>query len=120
DLTIEELATPFFTLSADLVSSGLVVHRRGSLAEAVGAGMSIPGLMPPVPHAGRLLVDGGVLDNLPVDAMAESTEGPIVAVDVARRLEPADAEAQRRLPSIVETLSRATLLGSVERAERNR
>jgi NTE family protein len=119
ELTIEELAKPLFTVSADLLSSGLVVHRRGSVVEAVGASMSIPGLAPPLPRGGRLLVDGGVLNNLPVDAMADTAEGPIVAVDVVRRLEPSDA-GEPSLPSIMETLSRATVLGSVERAERNR
>jgi predicted acylesterase/phospholipase RssA len=119
EMTIEELVKPLFTVSADLVSSRLVVHRRGSVVEAVGASMSIPGLTPPVPRAGRLLVDGGVLNNLPVDAMADTAEGPIVAVDVVRRLEPSEAD-EPSLPSIMETLSRATVLGSVERAERNR
>ena len=118
-LTIEELAKPLFTVSADLLSSRLVIHRRGSVIEAVGASMSIPGLAPPLPRSGRLLVDGGVLNNLPVDAMADAGEGPIVAVDVVRRLEPS-AEDEPTLPSIMETLSRATVLGSVERAERNR
>ena len=119
ELTIEELAKPLFTVSADLLSSRLVVHRRGSLIEAVGASMSIPGLAPPLPRSGRLLVDGGVLNNLPVDAMADAEEGPIVAIDVVRRLE-ASEEVEQALPSIMETLSRATVLGSVERAERNR
>jgi predicted acylesterase/phospholipase RssA len=119
ELTIEELAKPLFTVSADLLSSQLVVHRRGSLLEAVGASMSIPGLVPPLPRGGRLLVDGGVLNNLPVDAMADSAEGPIVAFDVVRRMEPSET-AEAPLPSIMETLSRATVLGSVERAERNR
>ena len=119
ELTIEELAKPLFTVSADLLSSRLVVHRRGSLTEAVGASMSIPGLVPPLSRSGRLLVDGGVLNNLPIDAMADSGEGPIVAVDVVRRLE-ASAVDEPPLPSIMETLSRATVLGSVERAERNR
>jgi predicted acylesterase/phospholipase RssA/CRP-like cAMP-binding protein len=119
ELTIEELAKPLFTVSADLLSSRLVIHRRGSVIEAVGASMSIPGLAPPLPRSGRLLVDGGVLNNLPVDAMADAGEGPIVAVDVVRRLEPS-AEDEPTLPSIMETLSRATVLGSVERAEHNR
>ena len=119
ELTIEELAKPLFTVSADLLSSRLVVHRRGSLLEAVGASMSIPGLVPPLPRGGRLLVDGGVLNNLPVDAMADQAEGPIVAIDVVRRLEPSDV-GDAPLPSIMETLSRATVLGSAERAERNR
>ena len=119
DMTIEELAKPLFTVSADLLSSRLVIHRRGSLIEAVGASMSIPGLVPPLSRSGRLLVDGGVLNNLPIDAMADAAEGPIVAVDVVRRLEES-ADDEPPLPSIMETLSRATVLGSVERAERNR
>ena len=119
ELTIEELAKPLFTVSADLVTSRLVVHRRGSVIEAVGASMSIPGLVPPLSRSGRLLVDGGVLNNLPIDAMADAAEGPIVAVDVVRRLEATDQD-EPPLPSIMETLSRATVLGSVERAERNR
>jgi NTE family protein len=119
ELTIEELAKPLFTVSADLLSSLLVVHRRGNLMEAIGASMSIPGLVPPLPRGGRLLVDGGVLNNLPVDAMADTAEGPILAIDVVRRIEPAE-NGEAPLPSIMETLSRATVLGSVERAERNR
>jgi NTE family protein len=65
-------------------------------------------------------VDGGVLNNLPVDLM-DAEEGPIVAVDVVRRMEAAEApERTATLPTILETLSRATVLGSVERAEANR
>src|SRR4029453_7342496 len=85
---VEELERPLFPASADLLSSRLVVHRRGTVVYAVGASMSIPGVAPPVRRAGRLLVDGGVLNNLPVDHMAETGEGPVVAVDVIRRLEP--------------------------------
>ena len=120
DEVMEELRTSFFTVSADLLASRTVVHRRGLVLEAVGASMSIPGLVPPLSRPGRLLVDGGVLNNLPVDVMAADDEGPIVAVDVIRRLGELDASIAPPLPSITETLSRATVLGSVERAERNR
>jgi NTE family protein len=116
---VEEFARPLFTVSADLLTSRVVVHRRGPVIEAVGASMSIPGLVPPVRLAGTLLVDGGVLNNLPIDHMAETGEGPVVAVDVIRRLEPTGDE-EPALPSITETLARATVLASVERAERNR
>jgi NTE family protein len=115
---IEELSRPLYTVSADLLSSRLVVHTRGPIVDAVGSSMSIPGIAPPFPRDGGLLVDGGVLNNLPVDLMAEADEGPIVAVDVIRRM--TDGGSGVTLPSITETLSRATVLGSVERAERNR
>jgi predicted acylesterase/phospholipase RssA len=120
ELQVEELPRPLFTVSADLLSSRTVVHRRGSLIEAVGASMSIPGLVPPLARVGQLLVDGGVLNNLPVDLMEDSHEGPVIAVDVVRRLELEDRSATPRLPSIMETMTRATVLGSVERAEKNR
>ncbi|HJR95612.1 MAG TPA: patatin-like phospholipase family protein [Gaiellaceae bacterium] len=120
DQLMEELRTSLFTISADLLASRTVVHRRGLVLEAVGASMSIPGLVPPLSRPGHLLVDGGVLNNLPVDVMASDDEGPIVAVDVIRRLDELDTSVAPALPSITETLSRATVLGSVERAERNR
>jgi NTE family protein len=120
ELQVEELPRPLFTVSADLLSSRTVVHRRGLLIEAVGASMSIPGLVPPLARVGQLLVDGGVLNNLPVDLMEDSHEGPVIAVDVVRRLELEDRSATPRLPSIMETMTRATVLGSVERAEKNR
>ena len=120
DLQVEELPRPLFTVSADLLSSRTVVHRRGSLLEAVGASMSIPGLVPPLVRGGQLLVDGGVLNNLPVDLMHDSHEGPVIAIDVVRRLELENGSVAPQLPSIMETMTRATVLGSVERAERNR
>jgi predicted acylesterase/phospholipase RssA len=120
DGRVEELPLPLFTVSADLLSSRQVVFRRGPLTEAVGTSMCIPGIAPPVPRLGALLVDGGVLNNLPVDEMAAAGEGPIVAVDVIRRMHIGEEADEPRLPSIVETLARATVLASVERAERNR
>jgi predicted acylesterase/phospholipase RssA len=120
DALVEELPVSFFTVSADLLASRTVVHRRGPLFEAVGASMSIPGLVPPLSRPGHLLVDGGVLNNLPVDVMSADDEGPIVAVDVIRRVDEVGESDTPPLPSIMETLSRATVLGSVERAERNR
>ena len=122
DATLEELPLPLFTVSADLLSGQLVVHRSGPLVEAVGASMAIPGLAPPVSFEAQLLVDGGVLNNLPIDVMAADEPGPIVAVDVMRRVAPEDLAGGTRaaLPTILETLARATVLGSVQRAEANR
>jgi predicted acylesterase/phospholipase RssA len=121
EVALEELPRSFFTVSADLVSSDLVVHRRGPAWEAVGTSMAIPGLAPPQRRDGRLLVDGGVLDNLPVDVMAAAAEGPVLAVDVVRRPGGQNANSDELpLPSIMETLARATVLGSAERSARNR
>jgi predicted acylesterase/phospholipase RssA/CRP-like cAMP-binding protein len=120
ETVVEEHPCSFYAVSADLLASRTVVHRRGLMWEAVGASMSIPGMVPPLSRPGRLLVDGGVLNNLPVDVMVADDEGPVVAVDVARKVDGPDDSSVPALPSITETLSRATVLGSAERAERNR
>ncbi|MFZ0040517.1 MAG: patatin-like phospholipase family protein [Solirubrobacteraceae bacterium] len=83
ELAIEELPKRFFALSCDLIAREPVVRRTGRLRDAVYSSLAIPGVFPPVTDGdGRLLVDGGVLDNLPVATMARSGEGPVVAVDV--------------------------------------
>jgi predicted acylesterase/phospholipase RssA len=122
---VEELPRDFFCVSADLVSAETVVHRRGSLVTAVGASMSLPGLSPPIRDGDRLLVDGGVLDNLPIEVMAATDEGPVIAVDVLARGLPGARRASRSarsggLPSIVETLARSSTLASRGRADRQR
>ncbi len=122
EMTVEELPRPLFTVSADLVSGQMVVHREGSLVEAVATSMTIPGLLPPRLREEQVLIDGGILNNLPVDVMVAGEPGPVVAVDVMRRVDAADLQAAGRsaLPTILETLARATVLGSIERAESNR
>jgi predicted acylesterase/phospholipase RssA len=122
ELTLEQLSRPLYTVSADLLSSRMVIHRTGPIVDTVGASMAIPGLAPPVSRKSQLLVDGGVLNNLPVDVMVADEPGPVLAVDVMRRLDPSDLglETGPLLPTIVETMARATVLGSVERAEVNR
>ncbi len=86
---IEDLWLPFYCVSTNLTKSRPEVHRRGSTALAVRASLAIPGVLPPVPYDGDLLVDGGVLNNLPFETMRDdSTVGTIIAVDVAPDLGP--------------------------------
>jgi predicted acylesterase/phospholipase RssA len=83
-IDIEDLWLPYFCISASLTRARAVVHRRGSLATAVRASIAIPGVLPPVPFGDELLVDGGVIDNLPVpEARRDNVKGSIIAVDVA-------------------------------------
>jgi NTE family protein len=87
DRRIEELPLRFFSVSCDLIARESVVHRSGPVADAVYPSLAIPGIFPPVATPdGRLLVDGGVLDNLPVETMAKRGEGPVIAVDVTGRM----------------------------------
>jgi NTE family protein len=139
DLRFEQLDREFFCVSCDMITSELVVHRRGPLWPAVAASMTLPGYLPPKAIDGRLLLDGGVLNNLPVDVMAASGEGPIIASDVSARYQPpamrplrgrrprtARLAARLRrwvvgtdalLPGFGETVVRSILLGSIDTAE---
>lgn len=79
---IGDLQLPFFCVSSDLTEGGLHVHERGTLWIALRASSAIPGMVPPVFHDRRVLVDGGVIDNLPVSEMRQRMNGHIIAVDV--------------------------------------
>jgi len=105
---IEELPMRFFCLSCDLVGREAVVHRSGKLHEAVYASLAIPAVFPPVAtDDGRLLVDGGVLDNLPVATMANERQGPVVASDVTGRMGPFRRPGRPRLAKLMHPLRRA-------------
>jgi len=89
---IEDLWLPFYCVSTNLTTSQLEVHRRGSAAIAIRASVAIPGVLPPVPCDGDLLVDGGVMNNFPFEMMRDnSTVATIIAMDVARDQGPAAA-----------------------------
>ena len=81
---IEDLLLPFFCVATNLSRAEEVVQSRGSLFRAVRSSISLPGILPPISEQGDLYVDGGLLNNLPIDVMRGwSGEGPIVAVDVS-------------------------------------
>lgn len=79
---IEDLATPFSCVAADVRSGGEVVIDRGPLARAVRASISVPVIFKPVPLRGRYLVDGGLVNPVPVDALKRGGAGLLVAVNV--------------------------------------
>jgi NTE family protein len=81
--TFEELEIPFKATTVDCQEGHVVVLGSGPLVPAVLASAAIPGLLSPVFHEERVLLDGGVLNNLPVDVIRAMTTLPVVAVDVA-------------------------------------
>lgn len=83
DVRIEDMALPYFCMTSDLTAGASHVHRSGSLWRALRASVAIPGLLSPVVFGGHLHVDGGIMNNLPVDVMAQGARGPVIAVDVA-------------------------------------
>ncbi len=83
-VNIEDLWLPFFCISTNLTTSQMHIHQRGSLRKAVRASISLPGILSPVVEADNLLVDGGLMDNLPGDVMREMFGGAVIVVDVQR------------------------------------
>jgi predicted acylesterase/phospholipase RssA len=79
---IEDLWLNFFAISTDLTDANTVVHRHGSLWRAVRASVSLPALLPPVLVNGHVLVDGGILDHMPIEQMRARNPGPVIAVEV--------------------------------------
>lgn len=78
----DQLHVPFRAVAADLVTGEPVVIDHGSLSTAIRASMSIPGLLEPVLFEEKLLVDGGISDNIPVDALADQRLDRLIIVDV--------------------------------------
>lgn len=82
DVDIRELPIPFAAMAADFDSNRAVVLLQGRLAAAVRASCSIPGLVAPIRWDGRMLIDGGVVDNLPVTTARALGADYVIGVDV--------------------------------------
>jgi EmrB/QacA subfamily drug resistance transporter len=118
---IEELPRSFICGSAELRSGRLEIARHGPLWEAVSFSICLPVIAPPQVRGREMFVDGSLVSNLPVKAMADMGEGPIIAVDVKAAFErqnhgPA-APRSSRPPKLGETLTRVLLLGSENTSE---
>ena len=84
---IEDAEIPLAIVTTDLSSGEKVVLREGDLATAIMASTCIPGIFIPVESEGRILVDGGLVENVPVSALLEMGAERIIAVDInAHRL----------------------------------
>lgn len=97
DSEIENLPLPFAAVAADARTGELVVLRSGSVIDAVRASMSVPGLFVPATVDGRQLVDGGLVQNLPLETVfdmgAEHAIGVRLAPEWDRRPAPRTAVA---------------------------
>src|SRR5215471_10980477 len=80
--TFDELPTPFRAVAMDLLTSTQVILDRGSLASAMRATMSLPLIFPPVELDGRVLVDGGTMNNVPADVVRRMGADVVIAVNV--------------------------------------
>ncbi len=89
DRQIEDFPCRYFCVSANLSRAEVVVHESGPAWWAMRASISLPGVMPPVcTDEGELLVDGGVINNVPVDLMVRRIDGgPVIGVDLDTSVE---------------------------------
>jgi len=140
DIDIADLWIPYFCVSTNLTTAGTRYHDRGRLVDAIRASIAIPGVLPPVPLDGELFVDGGILDNVPVDEMRRrNPTGQVVAIDVAPAEGPVaerdyglsvsgfrallDRRRGAAPPGMLATMVRSSLVASVrdrDRAVRDR
>ncbi len=98
----DRLPIPFRTVATDLETGEAVVFRRGNLATAIRASMSIPGVFPPVRCGDRLLIDGGLRDNVPVDLAREMGADIVIVVRI-----PPDLKSRDQLTSLFSVSSQA-------------
>ncbi|MBW2294320.1 MAG: patatin-like phospholipase family protein [Deltaproteobacteria bacterium] len=80
---IEDLLIPYFCVSTNLTQASLTIHDRGSLWRAIRASVSLPGVLPPTVKGKHLAIDGGILNNLPIDIMRNRSVGKVIAVDLS-------------------------------------
>ncbi len=126
---IEDLPIPYFCVSSNLTDADLTIHERGELWRAIRASVSLPGVLPPAVNDRKLAIDGGILNNLPVDIMRGRSVGKVIAVDLSAAKEydleysdvpgPLEIFFSRlpftrdlQVPSIVTLMMKATVMAS--------
>jgi predicted acylesterase/phospholipase RssA/CRP-like cAMP-binding protein len=139
DRDLADTWLPLRCMSTNLTRSTAVIHRSGELQRALRASVSIPGVMPAVAYGEDLHVDGGVMNNLPVDvARRENPTGTVIASDVAPVLGPSakgdhglyvtgSGQLARRftpgmtaprVPRLMPTLMRSLLVAAAQQRDR--
>ena len=85
-----DLPIPFNAVAVDMVTGDAVILERGSIAQAIRASLSVPAVIAPIEIEGRLLGDGGVVQNLPIDTVRRMGADVVIAVDISTPLATRD------------------------------
>ena len=101
----DKLPIPFRAVATDITSGEKVIFRRGHLPQVIRASMSIPAVFAPVELDGRLLVDGGMTDNIPVDVVREMGVDLAIVVDIGTPL-----RNRKQLATVVDVLNQPITL----------
>lgn len=110
-----QLPIPFACVAVDVASGKEVVFNSGRLDNAIRASMSIPGAFRPISQGDTLLVDGGILNNYPVDVARKMGADIVVGVDVGEGLLKAD-----KINSLIDMVNQITGIAEAEKRETNR
>ena len=115
--TFKQLKTPFYCVATDLSKAEEVVFKEGDLTKAVRASMAIPAIFKTVDVDGRTLVDGGAVNNLPVDVLINN-EHPdfIICIDLTQKEPTKDesvSETVRNIASYIQFLAQFVGLGNI-------
>ena len=101
----DKLPIPFRAVATDIASGEKVVFRKGHLPQVIRASMSIPAVFAPVELEGRLLVDGGMVDNIPLDIVREMGVDVAIVVDIGTPL-----RSRKELTTVVDVLNQSITL----------
>jgi len=108
----DDLPIPYRAVGTDMVKGSSITLAKGSLSRALRATMSIPGIFAPVEIDGRILSDGGLVNNIPTNVVKEMGADILIAVNIETRLE--DRDSLDSLPGILaQTINIATLENSL-------
>ena len=134
---LEDFWVTSYCITSNLSKASLSMHKRGLAAKKVLASIAIPGIFPPVIIDHELHVDGGVMDNLPIDSMYQFPVGEIIALSLVviqqRKSKLSETPSSRelilnkflrrkkyKLPGITSILMNSLTLNSVQKQEENK
>lgn len=115
--TFEELRIPLFAVATDYERRERVIFESGPLLPALKASMAIPGVFEPVVHEGRVLVDGGILENLPHPVLIARCDG-VIAIDVIPGSRPGSGQPPKMFDALLGTFDIMTEKATVEAVEK--
>ncbi len=113
--SFNQLPIPFSCVATDLVTGREVIMDKGSLPLAMRASMSVPGFFEPVREDSMILVDGGILNNFPVDIMKKMGADIIIGVDVSN-----NGLETNQYNSLLDVANRLAFLSGEEKYARNK
>jgi NTE family protein len=110
----DDLPIPFRSVATDLVKAETVVLKDGSLAQALRATMAIPGVFAPVELNGKILADGGILNNIPTDVAKQMGADIVIVVNIETQLGDRTA-----LQNLVGILGQTFYVATIENSRRS-